>query len=207
MATALLLAGGFSTRYEAGDKAVAPVAGVPMIRRVADRVAHAIDSLVINCRAEQEASLRSALAGYAHSVEYALDPVPDAGPVAGIETGLAPIADEYTLVVACDMPFLDPELVEYLLETVPPREALVPVIDGWYQTTQAVYRTEPMETACARVRREESGRILDAVERLDVAELSERALTEHGWKPSFKNVNTAAALEDATRRFEDEEQC
>lgn len=116
MTAGLIVAGGRSTRFEDRDKAVAELAGVPMIRRVADSIEALIDELVINCRSEQTDSLGAALEGYERPVRFAEDEEPNRGPMAGIRTGLHAVEETYAFVVACDMPFVDPELVEYLFE-------------------------------------------------------------------------------------------
>ena len=48
MRASLVLAGGRSTRFGDSDKAVAELAGTPMIRRVVDRVAGVVSEVVIN---------------------------------------------------------------------------------------------------------------------------------------------------------------
>ena len=50
MRSGVVVAGGRSTRFGAPDKAVADLGGTPMIRRVADRIAPAVEELVVNCR-------------------------------------------------------------------------------------------------------------------------------------------------------------
>ncbi|MXR39954.1 NTP transferase domain-containing protein [Halobaculum sp. WSA2] len=125
---AVVVAGGRSTRFGDRDKAVADLAGTPMIRRVADRVADATDRLVVNCRSDQREAIEDAMAGYPNPVRYAEDPEPDEGPTAGIRTGLraaeawadddgtADGRDAAAFVVACDMPFVDPALVAALFD-------------------------------------------------------------------------------------------
>ena len=68
---AAVVAGGRSTRFGDRDKAVADLAGTPMIRRVADRLADVTDRLVVNCRADQRAAIEDAIAGYPNPVRYA----------------------------------------------------------------------------------------------------------------------------------------
>jgi molybdopterin-guanine dinucleotide biosynthesis protein A len=206
---AVVIAGGHSTRFAGGDKAVADLAGTPMLRRVADRLAPAVDHLVLNCRADQRDPLTAALDGYDHPVTVALDPDPDAGPMAGIRTGLGAVARrtpaEYAAVVACDMPFVDPELVAFLFARAAgdgtAHDAALPRIEGWYQTTQAVYRAGPMAAACERALRAGHGRIVAPLMDLDVTVVPERTLRERDWLGSFENVNTRAELREAEQRL------
>ena len=116
MRSGVIVAGGRSTRFGDADKAVTELAGTPMIRRVADRVAPAVDEVVVNCRADQREAIDAALDGFDHPVSFALDPEPDLGPLAGIAAGLDAAGGTYALVVACDMPFVASALVSSLFE-------------------------------------------------------------------------------------------
>jgi molybdopterin-guanine dinucleotide biosynthesis protein A len=200
MPTGVIVAGGFSTRFEGGDKALANFAGTPMVRRVADRLAPAITTLVVNCRAEQRGGIGEAVDGYPHEVRFAVDPEPDAGPMAGIRTGLREVPDEYAVVVACDMPFVAREFVEYLFDRVVGHDAAVPELDGWYQTTQAVYRAEAMADACDRALERGDSKILAPLDDLDWIVVDHETLAERGWLGTFENVNTRAELREAEQR-------
>jgi molybdenum cofactor guanylyltransferase len=199
---AVVLAGGYSTRFGEPDKAVADLAGTPMIRRVVDRLATVTDEIVINCREEQVEPIRDAVVGSDADVDFAIDPEPDRGPMAGIGVGLEAVDREYAAVVACDMPFVDPALLEFLYERARGRDgALVRLEDGWYQTTQAVYRTEPMARACAEALGGEDARILAALEELEYAVVDEDDLGEFA-DTTFESVDTREALRDAADRLE-----
>ncbi|QSW99079.1 molybdenum cofactor guanylyltransferase [Haloterrigena alkaliphila] len=197
----VVLAGGYSTRFGEADKAVADLAGTPMIRRAVDRLATVADDLVINCREDQLEAIRSALADSGLEPRYATDPVPDRGPLAGIQVGLEAVDREYAAVVACDMPFVDPALLETLHERARGRDgAVVRLEDGWYQTTQAVYRADAMARACAETLESDDKRIVAALERIDVVTVSEDDL-EGVSERTFESIDTREALADAERRL------
>ncbi len=200
MPTGVIIAGGRSTRFGEADKAVAPLAGTPMVRRVADRLAGVVDALVVNCRVDQREAIERALGGYPHPVAFAIDEATDEGPMAGIGTGLRAVDDEYAVVVACDMPFVDPAVVAYLFDRAAGHDAAVPKLDdGWYQTTQAVYRADAMADACESALAAGEHKILAPLERLDWVVVGEPELRERGALDTFENVNTReefAAAED-----------
>ncbi|MFH5798657.1 molybdenum cofactor guanylyltransferase [Haladaptatus sp. CMAA 1911] len=202
MPAGIVVAGGRSTRFGKPDKAVAPLAGVPMIRRVADRVADAVDELIVNCREDQRAAIADALSGYSLPSRFAVDTDSDTGPMAGIRTGLAACDHEYAVVLACDMPFVDPELVSYLLNRARGRDAAVPRFEGWLQTTHAVYRTDPMVEACDAALARGERRVVDPLLELDYAVVGADDLPEHGSLSSFENVNTREEFERAEARLE-----
>lgn len=204
MRSAVIVAGGRSTRFGDADKVVAELAGVPMIRRVADRLADVSDlaGLVVNCREDQVDAIESALDGYPLDVSFALDPEPDQGPMAGIRTGLRAVASEYAVVVACDMPFVEPALVEHLFERAGSHDAAVPRLeDGWYQTTQAVYRAEAMAEACEAALERGDRRIVAPFEEIDVVEVDEEEVGRHADLQTFDNLNTREEFEAARERL------
>ncbi len=201
MAAGVVVAGGRSTRFGEPDKALADLAGVPMVRRVADRIAPAIDALVLNCRADQREGLADALAGYDHPVSFAVDPEPDRGPMAGIRTGLRAAESEYAAVVACDMPFVDPALVAHLFERAAGRDGAVPRLDGYFEPIHAVYRADAMAAACDRALERGDRRIVAPFEDLEIAAVEGEELARFAGD-SFENVNTREALADAAERVE-----
>ncbi|MFD1632478.1 molybdenum cofactor guanylyltransferase [Haloplanus ruber] len=203
--TAVVLAGGRSTRFDDGDKAVADLAGTPMIRRVIDRITPVVDDAVINCRAEQTPAIDRALDGAAVPVTFAEDEYPDEGPMAGMATGLHAAAGEYAFVVACDMPFVDPEFVAYLFERATGHDAAVPRPAQWFETTHAVYRATAMAEACEAALDAGEERIVAPLFELDFVVVDAEAVREHGHPRTFENCNTRADFVDAERRLGEED--
>ncbi|WP_254821739.1 molybdenum cofactor guanylyltransferase [Haloglomus halophilum] len=199
--TAVVLAGGRSTRFEGGDKLLADLAGEPLLRRTVARLAPVVGTVVVNCRGDQRDAFAAALAGLDADIEFAVDPDPDAGPMAGIRTGLRAAPTEFAVVVAGDMPFVDGSLVRYLFERAAGHDAAVPRIGEWFQTTQAVYRTEAMADACDRALDRGASKILAPLEELDWTVVEESRLRANGWLDSFENVNTHEELTAAEERF------
>ena len=204
MRAALVLAGGRSTRFGDRDKAVADLAGTPMIRRVVDRIAGVVSEVVINCRADQVDAIAGAFDDSDFAPEFAVDREPDEGPMAGIARGLEAVAAEYTFVVACDMPFVDPEFVAALFERADGRDAAVPRPDEWYQTTQAVSRTEPMAAACRRALDRGDHRIVVPLDDLDRVVLDADEIEAVTTPETFENVNTREEFAAAVERFRTE---
>ncbi|WP_336001074.1 molybdenum cofactor guanylyltransferase [Halorientalis halophila] len=202
MRSGVILAGGYSTRFGAADKAVADLAGTPMIRRVADRLEPVVDELVVNCRPDQRERLAAALTDIDLPVTVAEDPEPDQGPMAGIETGLRAANGEYAAVVACDMPFVDAEFVAYLFERARDYDAAVPQVeDEWFQTTQAVYRTAPMAAACADALADGEHKIVEPLFTLEYVVVDAAEIRAHAAEDTFRNINTREELEAAAGEF------
>ncbi len=202
MSDAVILAGGRSTRFGERDKAVADLAGTPMIRRVGDRLENVTDRLIVNCRADQTTAIRAALDGYSNPLTVAEDPDPDQGPMAGIATGLRAAESEYAFVAACDMPFIEPDLVARLFERARGHDAAVPRVgDGWFQTTHAVYRAGAMVEACERALDAGERKVIAPLERLEYVVIDESEVRKHASLDTFENLNTEAEFERAVERF------
>jgi len=201
MRAGLIVAGGRSTRFGDRDKAVADLAGTPMIRRVIDRIDGVVDELVVNCREDQVDAIRAAVADREEVPSFAPDETPDEGPIAGIATGLDAVESEYAFVVACDMPFVDPALADHLFDRAAGRDAAVPRVDEWFQTTQAVYRAAPMADACRRALERGERRIVAPLDDLDYVTVDESEVAEHASLETFENLNTREEFEAAAERF------
>jgi molybdopterin-guanine dinucleotide biosynthesis protein A len=202
----VVLAGGFSTRFGARDKVLAPVAGEPMVRRVVRRVGEAVGRVVVNCRADQVETLRDVLAGADDGAtpRFAVDPEPDRGPLAGIHAGLSAVDAPYAAVVAADMPLVDPALLAHLFERAAGHDAAIVESDeGWFHTTQAVYRTDGVRDGCERALAGEDGRVLAALEGLDWVAVPEREAREVASPDTFTDVNTPADLAAVERHLRD----
>jgi molybdopterin-guanine dinucleotide biosynthesis protein A len=132
--TGVILAGGMSTRL-GRDKAVEPLAGQPLIGRVLSMLSDVTDTSVVVVNDEA----RGAELPLPEDVAVAVDAYPDSGSLGGIFTGLQAASADWALVVACDMPFLNPTLLARMLELRTDHDVIVPVLDGRPEPTHALY--------------------------------------------------------------------
>lgn len=128
--SAVILAGGQSRRLGM-DKAFAQVGGVPIIERVVRRVCQiSDDTLIVTSRPES----------YRHlGVRLVEDIWPGKGSLGGIYSGLGAARHEQSLVVACDMPFLDPKLLRFMVLLSEDFDVVIPNPDGLLEPLHAVY--------------------------------------------------------------------
>jgi molybdenum cofactor guanylyltransferase len=125
------MAGGKSRRF-GRDKALLEISGETLLRRALRQLsALTAEQLVIGPPERREQ------AGSARVIQ---DEFPDVGPLGGIYTALHSATYESVLVVACDMPFLSAELLNYLIGLAPEADVVLPVIDGRGEQLHAVYR-------------------------------------------------------------------
>lgn len=195
----VVVAGGRSTRFGEQDKVLADLAGVPMVRRVAERLSE-LDELLVSCRADQTAGIERALAGM--DVRCVEDPEPDGGPVVGVRAGLRALDAEYAAVVAADMPLVDAAFLSHLFERAAGHDAAVPRHEGWLQPTQAVYRTERMAEACAAALARDDRELRVALSSLDCVVVDETERREHASPRTFTNLNTREEFAAAERALE-----
>ena len=100
------------------DKAFLEWNGVPLIARVLARVRELADDVLI--------SANDAARFAAFDARVVPDAVEGAGPLAGLCAGLETAAHKATLLVACDMPLLNVELMKYMLGFAPAYDAVIP---------------------------------------------------------------------------------
>jgi len=106
--TGLILAGGRGVRMGALDKGLQLLDGITLIRRVVDRLAPQVVTLMINANRNLEDYLSLGLPVWP-------DQIPDfAGPLAGFQTGLMHCDTPYMVTAPCDCPFLPADLVAKL---------------------------------------------------------------------------------------------
>ncbi|MBF7731400.1 molybdenum cofactor guanylyltransferase MobA [Pseudomonas sp. N040] len=121
----LLLAGGRGQRMGGADKGLLEWRGKPLIAWLHEQVRPLSDDLIISCNRNQ-----------ARYAPYADQLVSDAegdfpGPLAGIRAGLACARHPYLLVLPCDAPLLDRELLQRLLQAAGERAVLLRQGDQW----------------------------------------------------------------------------
>ena len=190
--TGVILAGGMSRRL-GRNKVLLPVGGEPLINRVSNRLSQVADRMVVVVNNSQRASEIDLPDG----VRVVEDIHPGLATLGGIFTGLSEADTHWSIVVACDMPFLNPRLLESMLELRRGYDAVVPMVDGYPEPTHALY----------------SKRCLPAIERrllandLKVARFFDEVRVHYlsddliaGIDPeglSFFNINTQQDLERA----------
>ena len=203
---AVVLAGGYSCRFGEVDKTVVDLAGKPMIRRVVETVGPMVDELVVSLRSDQTDRIETALEDCETPYRFAIDEVSDRGPLAGLVWGLEATDAEYALVVACDMPFVDPTFVKSLFDRAAGRDAAIPVErngdEEWLQPLQAVYRTDRTLQVARSALEEGISSPATAVGRLDYVTVTVESATPGGDGWTLRNVNTEPDLEEAEGYFD-----
>jgi molybdopterin-guanine dinucleotide biosynthesis protein A len=161
--SAIVLCGGRSTRM-GEDKGALPFGDEPMLDRVVRIVRSIARDVIVVARREQRVPA---------DVTVIHDPVEDLGPLAGLAAGLAVSTTELNIVVACDMPLINPQVLERLVAMIDHHDACVAVADGHASALCGVYRSGVAKDAQALLLSGERRvmRLLDRVQtkRVDAA--------------------------------------
>jgi molybdenum cofactor guanylyltransferase len=118
-------------------KALLPFGDVPLLLRMIRIVRPKVDTLVVVAAAETE------LPALPDDVSLVRDDRPFLGPLNGLAAGLTTLRETHraAFVCSCDLPFLRPEVVGLLADSLDDFEAVVPHVAGYPQPLCAVYRT------------------------------------------------------------------
>ena len=122
------------------------------------------------------------------------DARPEQCPLVGIVSGLLAAKTDLCFVLACDLPFVKPELVQYLLSRADGVDIVVPIINGYYEPLCAVYQ----QTAIPAIQETLDRGALKTTEiygRLRVRKVSESDIRRFDSElSSFVNLNTPREL-------------
>ncbi|MEO5951071.1 MAG: molybdenum cofactor guanylyltransferase [Chloroflexia bacterium] len=186
---AAILAGGESRRM-GRNKALLRLAheGKTVIEMVVARLAEAgFDTPIL---------ISNDLDNYAFlNIQTLPDEIPNIGPIGGILTALQYSAQERMLVVACDMPFLNPSLLLYMATLPGEYDALAPA----WSDREGMRRIEPLHTIYSKSAipvikqriNESKLRMTALLGALNTKYITEEEIREYDpTLKSFQNINT-----------------
>lgn len=148
--TAVILAGGQSRRL-GRDKAVEPFDGEPLLRRVIRRAADGVNAGAGDVVVVVADPTRIAALPLEPGQRMAVDAFPGSGPLGGIYTGLAAARTDWSLVVACDLPFLSVPLLRYMAGLRDGVDIVAPICNGRAEPTHALYSRRCRPAIAARL--------------------------------------------------------
>jgi molybdopterin-guanine dinucleotide biosynthesis protein A len=197
--TGIILAGGQSRRM-GQNKALLSSPGreqVTFVERLAALLRPLCAEMLLVARDQTAAAEYTALPG----VRIVTDIVPGVGPLMGLYSGLRATSTDHAIVLAVDMPFVQPAMLAYLL-ALPRHEAIiVPVVNGVPQVLLAIYPRSILPIIESRLLegRRDPRSLLDSI---PVTYLDESQLLQiDPTLRSFVGVNTPEELRDAVDRM------
>lgn len=190
-----IIAGGKSVRM-GSDKAFVKLAGKPLIQHVIERSRNLgqMETILIANQPER----------YRHlGLPVFSDVCPNKGSLGGIYTALTYAQSPHILVIACDMPFIKPELLRFMIAQIGGDiDIVVPRVGGYPQGLHAIYSQscrQPIQEQLAANRL----KVIRFYDRMRV-----RYLDEADYEPydvdgrSFVNLNTPEELQQARKLLE-----
>jgi molybdopterin-guanine dinucleotide biosynthesis protein A len=193
MLTISIQAGGRSLRM-GRDKGLVHLAGRPLIEHILERIDGLGDEvLVITNRPQAYAYLGVLMKG---------DTIPGIGALMGLRTALGAARGTHVLVLACDMPFVNRPLLEYMIGLAPQVDVIVPQIDGNYEPMHAIYGRHCLPAVEASLH-EGDTRLISFYDKVRVRTVVEKEIKHFDPRlMSFFNVNTPEDLARAEKIFQ-----
>jgi molybdenum cofactor guanylyltransferase len=186
--TGIILAGGESRRMGT-DKSLLDINGRPMIEHVLAVFAGLFKKTIIVTNTPDRYRV--------YGVELTRDVLAIRGPLTGIYSGLLRSGDEYNFVAACDMPFLNPQLISYMGGIAAGHDAVVPMFGGYLEPLHAIYRKGILPVIETQVRKQDR-RIRGMFDHIQVRYLTEEEIIRFDpQKQSFRNLNTPKEYKEA----------
>lgn len=194
--TGIILAGGKGTRL-GRDKTLERIGGERLIQKVIGDLYQISQEVIVVTSKEQFNKITS----LDLEVRIIVDVYPGKAAFGGIYTGLAASATNCGLVVACDMPFLNVDLLKYLVNVSSGFDVIIPKVGGKIEPLHAVYSKNCLTT----IQRLLDSNILQMLQLLDLVRtryISENEVDifdpEH---LSLFNINTVEDFNKAEKIF------
>ncbi len=186
--TGVVQAGGKSTRMGGQPKALIQLGGRSIVERVVAALTPVVDDLLVVTNAPELYAFLG--------LPMVADVYPDHGSLGGIYSGLR-AAGEIAFTVACDMPFLHPEIVRLVIARAGEGDVVIPRVGEQLETMHAAYGKACLPPIEERLR---AGRlkIVGFFDRVRVVEIGEAEVARvRDPAVAFMNVNTPDELEHA----------
>jgi molybdopterin-guanine dinucleotide biosynthesis protein A len=187
--TGIVLCGGESRRMGT-DKAFLRVDGIPLVEHVLRSLRSVVSRIIV---------VTNTPGRYAsYDVEIVSDAYDKRGSLVGIYSGLIRSRDEYNLVVACDMPFLNTRLLSYMSGLANEYDIVLPRIGEFVEPLHAVYHRRLIPIMDNHIRREQL-RIKAVFAGLRIRYVTEEEIDRYDpERRSFINLNTPHEYKEAT---------
>jgi molybdopterin-guanine dinucleotide biosynthesis protein A len=182
----IVLAGGRGTRL-GRDKLSEMIGGRPLLQRVVDSLSQISQQILVVTAQEQR---HPVLQATQTQVAFVTDIYPGKGALGGIHAGMAASDSQHNLVLAADMPFLNSDLLRYLVDASPGYDVIMPRIDGEIEPLHAVYSKDCLPAIQRQIERNEL-QIRIFLKQVRVRYVEEAKIDQFDPRHlSFFNVNT-----------------
>ena len=176
------------------DKVFETVGNTGLLQQVISRISPVCRNIIV-VAGERSFSQLSGSSNY----RIVTDIFPGKGSLGGIYTGLTASDSAVNLVVACDMPFLNQDLLRYLIKLSAKYDLVVPRINGYLEPLHAVYKKSCI-ASIEKLIQQNKLRIYDFYNSVKIRYVSDREIDKFDpGHQSFFNINTTADLKLARK--------
>ncbi|QQY79628.1 molybdenum cofactor guanylyltransferase [Keratinibaculum paraultunense] len=198
--TAIILAGGKSSRM-GFDKQFLKINNKRLIDMMIEKLKKEFEEIIIVTNKPKE------YRGYGQKI--LTDIIKNAGPLAGIYTGLKEAKFEYAFVIACDMPNIDIDYINYMKEIIDKYKVDVCItkVNGNIEPFHGFYSKKITESIREHLETEKRD-IKSLVKKLNTYYIEEKLVKRYS--PSldiFKNLNTKKDLEHFNEKLGGKSSC
>ena len=128
--TGIILAGGKNSRIQT-EKALLKLGSITIIEHILNVTRPLFQEVMV---------VTNSPARYLHlDCRLVPDLKAECGPLGGIHSGLFHSQDEYNFFFACDMPFLNKNLICFMMKESPGYDVTIPLTSRGYETLHAIY--------------------------------------------------------------------
>jgi molybdopterin-guanine dinucleotide biosynthesis protein A len=191
--TSIILAGGKGLRLGRG-KALQVIEGKTLVQWVVDRLAILSTDIIIATAHGEAIPCSSAV-----RIRTVADIYPGEGPLAGIHSGLTASSSPRAIVVSCDTPFLNVDLLRYMVQISSTFDIVIPRVKNKLEPLCAVYSKNCLAPIQELLERDERQiRKLFSIVKVEYVEEDEI----NSFDPehlSFFNINSQADLDKARK--------
>ncbi|MFH1729970.1 MAG: molybdenum cofactor guanylyltransferase [Pseudomonadota bacterium] len=136
-ATAIILAGGKSSRYGT-DKSFLEVNGKSLIKTTTEILNPLFNEIIISSNKPEKF--------YFSNIKIVQDLKKDCGPLMGIYSCLQKTSNDINFIIATDIPKINLKVIDKLMSFSHDYEIVVPVNNGQYEPLFAIYNTSILKT-------------------------------------------------------------
>lgn len=194
MRSAVILCGGKSSRFNCIDKTFIKFGVKPLLKHVIDSVSEVVDEIIIATQNEERVVDIKKMV----DLKIVFDTVEGFGPIAGILAGLEECSSEYSIILACDMPFTSSEVISLLFDQALGYDAAIPKWkDDLIEPLYAIYRRDSMIDAARSAIKDDAHNVNYSISLLsEVNYISMEIIKEIDPElKTFVNINTPKDLE------------
>lgn len=190
--TSIVLAGGRSLRL-GQDKASAIIGNKSLIQRVITIIAQLSTEIIVVTSQDQDIRYPARHP----KVKTVVDLYPGRGSLGGIYSGIVAASFFHSLVVACDMPFLNLALLRYMINLSPAFDIVVPRVGDKMEPLHAVYSKNCLGPISVLLQQGKL-KVTDLFDEVKVRYVEEAEMDRFdASRLSFFNINTPADLDRA----------